>query len=116
MVELESQEAVTVASTADIAVDVSLRLLAAATSLAAAVVVAANHQQRWGIRVDFTLFQWLRGGEPGVHGVRGGYAVCRLYRRYCNAGAAALALSLAAVLLLGVACARSRYPKMPPTT
>jgi hypothetical protein len=60
MVELESQEAVTVASTADIAVDVSLRLLAAATSLAAAVVVAANHQQRWGIRVDFTLFQvWM---------------------------------------------------------
>ncbi|EEE69071.1 hypothetical protein OsJ_28088 [Oryza sativa Japonica Group] len=138
MVELESQEAVTVASTADIAVDVSLRLLAAATSLAAAVVVAANHQQRWGIRVDFTLFQvWIGfvAVKPGVHGAAatagagaigsiamwgneasGWYAVCRLYRRYCNAGAAALALSLAAVLLLGVACARSRYPKMPPTT
>uniref|UniRef100_A0A0E0IF38 CASP-like protein n=1 Tax=Oryza nivara TaxID=4536 RepID=A0A0E0IF38_ORYNI len=167
MVELESQEAVTVASTADIAVDVSLRLLAAATSLAAAVVVAANHQQRWGVRVDFTLFQvwigfvavnlvctvyavataaaarkamgrwWLHHADAVVVNLEaaatagagaigsiamwgneasGWYAVCRLYRRYCNAGAAALALSLAAVLLLGVACARSRYPKMPPTT
>lgn len=120
MVELESQEAVTVASTADIAVDVSLRLLAAATAArkamgrwwlhhADAVVVNLEAAATAGAGAIGSIAMW--GNEAS-----GWYAVCRLYRRYCNAGAAALALSLAAVLLLGVACARSRYPKMPPTT
>uniref|UniRef100_A0A0E0LXD1 CASP-like protein n=1 Tax=Oryza punctata TaxID=4537 RepID=A0A0E0LXD1_ORYPU len=164
MVELESQEVVEVASTSDVVVNVSLRLLAAATSLAAAVVVATNHQQRWGVHVDFTLFQvwiafvatnllctvyaaataamarklmgrwWLHHADVVVVNLEaaatagagaigsiamwgneasGWYAVCRMYRRYCNVGVAALVLSFAAILLLGVACARSRYPKKP---
>jgi uncharacterized protein (TIGR01569 family) len=43
----------------------------------------------------------------------GWYAVCRLYRRYCNVGAVALALSFAAFLSLGAACTLSRYPRAP---
>ena len=43
----------------------------------------------------------------------GWYAVCRLYRRYCDVGAVALALSFAAFLSLGSACALSRYPRTP---
>jgi len=41
----------------------------------------------------------------------GWYAVCRLYRRYCNVGAVALALSFAAFLSLGFAGTLSRYPR-----
>ncbi|KAF0900019.1 hypothetical protein E2562_026259 [Oryza meyeriana var. granulata] len=162
MMELESQQEV--ATTSVIVTNTWLRLLAAATSLAAAVVVATNHQQRWGIRVDFTLFQvwiafvatnllcavyaaataalmrrlvgrcWLHhvdqlvvnleaaatAGAGAVGSIAmwgneasGWYAVCRMYRRYCNVGAGALVLSFAAVLLLGFACAQSRYPKTP---
>uniref|UniRef100_A0A0D9XA78 CASP-like protein n=1 Tax=Leersia perrieri TaxID=77586 RepID=A0A0D9XA78_9ORYZ len=161
-IELESQQRDETASTSDIAAVVSLRLLAAATSLAAAVVVITNHQQRWGIRVDFTLFQvwiafvamnlgcflyaaataaaarrlagkgWLHNADQLVVNLEaaatagagavgsiamwgneasGWYAVCRMYRRYCNAGLAALVLSFAAVLFLGFASVRSRYPK-----
>jgi uncharacterized protein (TIGR01569 family) len=43
----------------------------------------------------------------------GWYAVCRLYWTYCNVGAVALALSLAAFLCLGAACTLSRYPRTP---
>lgn len=43
----------------------------------------------------------------------GWYAVCRMYHRYCNVGAVALALSFVAFLSLGVACTLSRYPRTP---
>ncbi|XP_015695683.2 CASP-like protein UU1 [Oryza brachyantha] len=161
MEEEEEKKEVVVSGGDSVVTDVSLRLLVAATSLAAAVVIATNHQQRWGVRVDFTLFQvWiafvatnlgcaayaaataalmrrLRGrawlhhadqlavnlvaaaiaGAGAVGSIAmwgnetsGWYAVCRLYRSYCNVGLAALLLSSAALLLLSFACARSRYP------
>jgi hypothetical protein len=60
---LESQAAaVTVettmktASAADVRTSAALRLLALAASLAAAVVVATNRQDRWGITVTFRMF------------------------------------------------------------
>ncbi|XP_015694041.2 CASP-like protein UU1 [Oryza brachyantha] len=159
--EEKEKEVVVGGGGGSVVTDVSLRLLAAVTSLAAAVVIATNHQQRWGVRVDFTLFQvwiafvathvacaayaaataalmrrlgrqgWLHhadqvavnlvaaaaAGAGAVGSIAmwgnetsGWYAVCRLYRSYCNVGLAALVLSFAALLLLGFACARSRYP------
>ncbi|KAM0851449.1 hypothetical protein ACQ4PT_052423 [Festuca glaucescens] len=166
MVELESQEATTmkVASAKHITATVALRVGAAATSLAAAVLVVTNRQQRWGIEVNFTMFDvwvafvatnffctayslltavfvkkligkgWLHpvdqlvvnlqtaatAGAGAIGSVAmwgndasGWYAVCRLYRRYCNVGAVALALSFAAFLCLGAACTLSRYPRTP---
>jgi hypothetical protein len=63
MVELESQEAATtmkVASAKHVTATVALRVGAAATSLAAAVLVVTNRQQRWGIEVNFTMFDvWV---------------------------------------------------------
>jgi hypothetical protein len=61
-VELESQEAATmkVASAKHVTATVALRVGAAATSLAAAVLVVTNRQQRWGIEVNFTMFDvWV---------------------------------------------------------
>ncbi|WVZ91975.1 hypothetical protein U9M48_038077 [Paspalum notatum var. saurae] len=63
-IELESQEAadetMRAATAADVRATVALRLLASAASLAAAVVVATNRQDRWGITVTFTMFQvWV---------------------------------------------------------
>ena len=64
--ELESQEVVVetttaaaaarAASAAHVRTTVALRLLAFAASLAAAVVVATNRQERWGITVTFKMF------------------------------------------------------------
>ncbi|KAL5208578.1 hypothetical protein ABZP36_033013 [Zizania latifolia] len=164
MIELESQEVVST-SYATATATASLRVLASVSSLAAALLVATNHQERWGIRVDFTMFQvwvafvvinlvcavyaaatatltrklmsqsWLHNmdqlmvnleaaataGAGAVGAIAmwgneasGWFAVCRMYRRYCNVGAAALVLSFAAALFLGFACARSRYPRTLP--
>ncbi|CAM0911828.1 unnamed protein product [Alopecurus aequalis] len=166
MVELESQEAATmkVASAKHVTATVALRVGATATSLAAAILVVTNRQERWGIEVNFTMFDvwvafvainffcaayslltavfvkkligkcWLHpvdqlvvnlqtaatAGAGAIGSVAmwgndasGWYAVCRLYRRYCSVGAVALALSFAAFLSLGAACALSRYPRTP---
>ncbi|KAG8058508.1 hypothetical protein GUJ93_ZPchr0002g23108 [Zizania palustris] len=162
VIDLESQEVV---STSTVTTAALLRVLASVCSLAAALLVATNHQERWGIRVDFTMFQvwvafvvmnlvcavyatataaltrklvsksWLHNTDQLVVNLEaaatagagavgaiamwgneasGWFAVCRMYRRYCNVSAAALVLSFAAVLFLGFACARSRYPRTLP--
>uniref|UniRef100_A0ACD5YB10 Uncharacterized protein n=1 Tax=Avena sativa TaxID=4498 RepID=A0ACD5YB10_AVESA len=165
MVELESQEeaaTMKVASVKHVTATVALRAGAAATSLAAAVLVVTNRQERWGIEVNFTIFDvwvafvatnffcaayslitaafvkkligksWLHtldqlvvnlqtaatAGAGAIGSVAmwgndasGWYAVCRLYRRYCNVGAISLALAFAAFLSLGAACTLSRYPR-----
>ncbi|KAL5221187.1 hypothetical protein ABZP36_025900 [Zizania latifolia] len=159
MIELESQE---VASTSYATTIASLHGLASGSSLAAALHVITNHQERWGILVDFTMFQvwvafvvinfacaiyaatttmltrrlmsqsWLHhmdqlvvnlemaatvgAGAVGAIAMWGNeasawIAVCHMYRRYCNVGAAMLVLSFTIVLFLGLACARSRYPR-----
>jgi len=59
--ELESQVVVvetttSAASAAHVRTTVALRLLAFAASLAAAVVIATNRQDRWGITVTFKMF------------------------------------------------------------
>ena len=60
--ELESQVVVVettttrAASAAHVRTTVALRLLAFAASLAAAVVIATNRQDRWGITVTFKMF------------------------------------------------------------
>ncbi|VAI74479.1 hypothetical protein VPH35_122996 [Triticum aestivum] len=166
MVELESQDAATmnVASAKHVTATVALRVGAAVASLAAAVLVVTNRQERWGVEVNFTMFdvwvafvatnffctayslltaifvkkligkRWLHtvdqlvvnlqtaatAGAGAIGSVAmwgnktsGWYAVCRLYRRYCDVGAVALALSFAAFLSLGSACALSRYPRAP---
>ena len=62
MVELELQEAATmkVASAKHVATTTALRVGAAAASMAAAVLVITNHQERWGIEVNFTMFDvWV---------------------------------------------------------
>ena len=63
MVELESQEqaaTMKVASAKHVTATVALRAGAAATSLAAAILVVTNRQQRWGIEVNFTMFDvWV---------------------------------------------------------
>jgi predicted nucleic acid-binding protein len=64
MMELESQVVVvettttttSAASAAHVRTTVALRLLAFAASLAAAVVIATNRQDRWGITVTFKMF------------------------------------------------------------
>lgn len=64
-VELESQEeaaaaettmTMVAASAAHVRTSAALRVLAFAASLAAAVVVATNRQDRWGIIVSFRMF------------------------------------------------------------
>lgn len=166
MVELESQQesssTMKVASPRHVAATAALRAGASAASLAAAVLVVTNRQERWGIPVNFTMFDvwvafvavnflscgyalltaitvkklvgksWLHhadqlavnllaaatAGAGAIGSVAmwgnktsGWFAVCRLYRRYCDVGAVALALSFAAVLSLGAASALSRYPR-----
>lgn len=61
--ELESQVVVvetttttSAASAAHVRTTVALRLLAFAASLAAAVAIATNRQDRWGITVTFKMF------------------------------------------------------------
>ena len=59
--ELESQVVVVetttrAATAAHVRTTVALRLLAFAASLAAAVVIATNRQDRWGITVTFKMF------------------------------------------------------------
>lgn len=49
------------------------------------------------------------GNEPS-----GWFAVCRLYRLYCNKGAVSLALAFVAFAALGVASSLSRFPRAPP--
>ncbi|CAD6245893.1 unnamed protein product [Miscanthus lutarioriparius] len=168
--ELESQVVVVetttrAATAAHVRTTVALRLLAFAASLAAAVVIATNRQDRWGITVTFKMFavweafvainfacaayalltavfvkklvskHWLHhmdqftvnlqaastagagavgsiamwGNEPS-----GWYAVCRLYRLYCDRGAVSLALAFVAFVALGVASSLSRFPRAPP--
>lgn len=62
MVELESQDAATmeVASAKHVTATVALRVGAAVASLAAAVLVVTNRQERWGVEVNFTMFDvWV---------------------------------------------------------
>ncbi|XP_062195326.1 CASP-like protein UU-1 [Phragmites australis] len=170
MVELESQEAVEtmrVATAAHVRTSVTLRLLAFAASLVAAVVVVTNRQDRWGITVSFEMFAvWeafvainfacaaytvltalflkklikvhihcccrsmqltvnlqtaATAGAGAVGSVAmwgnkpsGWFAVCRLYRLYCDKGAVSLALASVAFVALGVASTLSRFPRAPP--
>ncbi|KAL6900947.1 hypothetical protein ACP4OV_005623 [Aristida adscensionis] len=51
----------------------------------------------------------LWGNEPS-----GWFAVCRLYRIYCDKGAVSLALSFLAFTALAAASTLSRYPTPPP--
>lgn len=50
------------------------------------------------------------GNEPS-----GWYAVCRLYRHYCDMGAVSLALAFVAFVAFGVASSLSRFPRAAPT-
>ncbi|KAF8739214.1 hypothetical protein HU200_013939 [Digitaria exilis] len=49
------------------------------------------------------------GNEPS-----GWFAVCRLYRLYCDRGAVSLALAFVSFAALGVAATLSRFPRTPP--
>lgn len=44
----------------------------------------------------------------------GWFAVCRIYRLYCDKGAVSLALAFVAFAALGVGASLSRYPRAPP--
>ncbi|XP_062191349.1 CASP-like protein UU-1 [Phragmites australis] len=135
MTELESQEAVETiraASAAHVRTSAALRLLAFAASLAAAVIVVTNREARWGVSVSFKMFDvWeylmmnLQTAATAGAGAMGSvamwgnkpsrwFAVCRLYRLYCNKGAVSLALAFVAFAALGVAGTLSRYPRAPP--
>ncbi|RLN05184.1 CASP-like protein UU-1 [Panicum miliaceum] len=154
-----------IASVADVRTSAVLRLLAFAASLAAAVVVATNRQDRWGITVTFRMFavweafvavnlacaaysaltavfvkrlvskHWLHhadllavnlqaastAGAGAIGSVAmwgnqpsGWFAVCRLYRLYCDKGAVSLALAFASLVALGAAATLSRFPARPP--
>ncbi|RCV32037.1 hypothetical protein SETIT_6G226100v2 [Setaria italica] len=173
-VELESQEeaaaaettmTMVAASAAHVRTSAALRVLAFAASLAAAVVVATNRQDRWGIIVSFRMFavweafvainfacaayslltaifvrrlvskHWLHHGDlltvnlqaastAGAGAVgsvamwgnqpSGWFAVCSLYRLYCDRGAVSLALAFVSFAALGVATTLSRFPRAPP--
>ncbi|PUZ52427.1 hypothetical protein GQ55_6G269000 [Panicum hallii var. hallii] len=153
------------ASAADVRTSAALRLLALAASLAAAVVVATNRQDRWGITVTFRMFavweafaavslacaaysavtavfvkrlvskHWLHhadqlavnlqaastAGAGAIGSVAmwgnqpsGWFAVCRLYRLYCDKGAVSLALAFVSFVALGAAATLSRFPARPP--
>ncbi|RLM61274.1 CASP-like protein UU-1 [Panicum miliaceum] len=133
------------ASAADVRTSAALRLLALAASLAAAVVVATNRQDRWGITVTFRMLavweyrlvskHWLHhadqlavnlqaastagAGAIGSVAMWGNqpsewFAVCRLYRLYCDKGAVSLALAFVSFVALGAAATLSRFPARPP--
>ncbi|KAK3123958.1 hypothetical protein QOZ80_8AG0638570 [Eleusine coracana subsp. coracana] len=168
MIELESQEAVETmrpATVAHVRTTAGLRLLASAASLAAALIVVTNSQDRWGVTVTFKMFdvwvafvamnffscayalltavfvkrfistRWLHHsdlftvnlltaataaagavGSVAMWGNKpsGWFAVCRLYRIYCDKGAVSLVLAFVAFAALGVGASLSRYPRAPP--
>ncbi|KAG2585319.1 hypothetical protein PVAP13_6KG383066 [Panicum virgatum] len=134
------------ASDAELRTSAALRLAAFAASLAAAVVVATNRQDRWGITVTFRMFavweafvavnlacaaysaltaalvkrlvsrHWLHHADQLAVNLQaaGWFAVCRLYRLYCDKGAVSLALAFVSFFALGAAATLSRFPARPP--
>ncbi|XP_039855427.1 CASP-like protein UU-1 [Panicum virgatum] len=132
------------ASDAELRTSAALRLAAFAASLAAAVVVATNRQDRWGITVTFRMFavweafvavnlacaaysaltaalvkrlvsrHWLHHADQLAVNLQAASTAGADRRRRGDWGAVSLALAFVSFFALGAAATLSRFPARPP--
>ncbi|KAL6646253.1 hypothetical protein ACP70R_017861 [Stipagrostis hirtigluma subsp. patula] len=103
---------------------VAINFVCAAYSVLTALFVKRLISQFWLHHADQFMVNLQTAATAGAGAVgsvamwgnkpSGWFAVCRLYRLYCDKGAVSLALAFVAFTALGVASALSRIPRAPP--
>jgi uncharacterized protein (TIGR01569 family) len=104
---------------------VAINFACAAYSLATAIFAGRLASKHWLHHADQMAVNLQAASTAGAGAVgsialwgnepSGWFAVCRLYRLYCDRGAVALALSAVSFAALGVATTLSRFPcRAPP--
>ncbi|KAL6661885.1 hypothetical protein ACP70R_001269 [Stipagrostis hirtigluma subsp. patula] len=103
---------------------VAINFVCAAYSVLTALFVKRLISEFWLHHADQFMVNLQTAATAGAGAVgsvamwgnkpSGWFAVCRLYRLYCDKGAVSLALAFVAFTALGVASALSRFPRAPP--
>lgn len=103
---------------------VGINLACAAYSAATAIFVRRLVGKHWLHHTDQLVVNLQAASTAGAGAVgsvamwgnepAGWFAVCRLYRLYCDRGAVSLALAFVSFAALGVATTLSRFPRTPP--